>query len=66
MAKGDMTNSSAPGETEPATADSRSEQRQRLAQQIGRLLADTWLKRQRVAVTDETLGCNLSPEDRAN
>lgn len=66
MKNDDMTKPSQQGETELATEASRSEQRQRLAQQIGRLLADTWLKRQREEETDEMRGDDVSPEDRAN
>ena len=66
MANDGMTTPSQPIDTELTTQGTRSQQRQQLAQRIGRLLADTWLKRRRESETDETLGGDASTEVRAN
>jgi hypothetical protein len=66
MEKDDITIASQADETELATQNGHSDQRQRLAQQIGRLLADTWLERKRKLETEKTCGGDVSPKDRAN
>mgnify|MGYP002806854833 CR=1 FL=1 len=65
MARDNSTIRSQPGATGPAMEDSRIEHRKRLAQQIGRLLAHTWLGRRRAVETHSTPIDDSPPEDRA-
>ena len=65
MSKGNLKIGGRAGASAPTTDNFMDQRRERLAQQIGRLLAHTWLMRRREAETSESSSDDSPLQDSA-